>query len=63
MKSAFNEWFDDYQPYDTDMTYGESAFCGGMQYAIDLINTSMPPEISAAILETVREKLSEGEIE
>ena len=60
MKSAFDEWEETYELYLSGSLYAEDAFYGGMQYAINLINASMPPEISAAILETVREKLSEG---
>ena len=59
MKTPFDEWFEGYDPYATEARYAESAFYGGMQYALNLINNSMPPETSAAISDIVREN-SEG---
>ena len=58
MKTAFEEWHEGYDLYGTNASYGGDCFYGGMQYAIDLINASMPPEIGDAIGEAVREKIS-----
>ena len=57
MKTAFEEWAKKHDLYESDRPYAEDAFHGGLQYMLDLINASMPPEVSKAIGEAVRENL------
>ena len=57
MKTPFENWDDTHNMYDSDLTYAEAAFNGGIQYALTLTNDSMPPEISKAIGEAVRENI------